>query len=268
MGPALAGDRLLATGGVTELEGSAGGGITPWALIAGLGTDAEVGASASCTSVTPRDFTLHTCALGVGIENRLEVSAAEQVFDLGTTAPGQSLHMTTVGAKLRVAGDAVIDQDRWWPQVAVGMQWKHNQDFDFIPKALGARHSSGVDLYLAATKVYLDGPLGRTWLIDVTLRGTEANQLGLLGFGGDRGNWRVVAEGSAGMFVSDQVVLGGEYREKPDNLRIYREDDFSDVFVAWFPWKYLSLTVAYANLGNIANKPAQHGPYVSLQGNW
>jgi hypothetical protein len=268
MGVALAGDRLLATGGVTEIEGSAGGGITPWALIAGLGTDREIGASASCTSVNPKDFRLHTCALGVGIENRLEISAAEQAFDLGTTAPGQSIHMTIVGAKLRVLGDAVIDQDRWWPQVAVGMQWKHNEDFDFIPKALGARHASGVDLYLAATKVYLDGPLGRTWLVNATLRDTEANQLGLLGFGGDRGSWRLVAEGSVGIFVSDQIVVGGEYREKPDNLRIYREDDFTDAFVAWFPWKYASLTVAYANLGNIANKPAQRGPYVSLQGSW
>ena len=36
---ALAGDRLLATGGVMNLEGSAGGGLTPWALIAGLGQE-------------------------------------------------------------------------------------------------------------------------------------------------------------------------------------------------------------------------------------
>jgi hypothetical protein len=28
---AQAGDRLLATGGVMEIEGSSGGGLTPWA---------------------------------------------------------------------------------------------------------------------------------------------------------------------------------------------------------------------------------------------
>jgi hypothetical protein len=34
-GIAQAGGRLLATGGVTEIEGAAGGGIVSWALIAG-----------------------------------------------------------------------------------------------------------------------------------------------------------------------------------------------------------------------------------------
>lgn len=41
-----AGERLLATGGVMQIEGSAGGGLTPWALIAGYGTREEIGASA------------------------------------------------------------------------------------------------------------------------------------------------------------------------------------------------------------------------------
>jgi hypothetical protein len=251
-----------------EIEGSAGGGLTPWALIAGLGTNREVGASAACTTVLPQGFQLYSCGVSVGVDNRLELSAAKEVFDLGTTAPGQSIHMTTVGAKLRLFGDAVIDQDRWWPQVALGLQWKDNEDFAFIPKALGARHANGADFYLAATKVYLDGPLDHSWLVSGTLRATEANQLGLLGFGGDQGGYRLRAEGSVGVFLSDQLILGGEYREKPNNLKVYREDDFSDVFLAWFPWKYASLTAAYANLGNIANKPDQHGPYLSIQGSW
>jgi hypothetical protein len=265
---ALAGDRLLATGGVTEIEGSAGGGLTPWALIAGLGTDRELGASAACTTVNPQDFRLRSCGLAAGVNDRLELSAAEQILDLGTTAPGQSIHELTFGAKGRLFGDAVIDQDRWWPQVALGLQWKHNQDFDLIPKALGARHASGLDVYLAATKLYLDGPLGRSWLVSGTLRDTEANQLGLLGFGGDRGAYRLRAEGSVGVFLNDQLAIGGEYRQKPDNLRVFREDNFSDAFLAWFPWKYASVTVAYAALGNIANQPNQHGLYLSLQGSW
>ncbi|OYW32390.1 MAG: hypothetical protein B7Z51_03330, partial [Methyloversatilis sp. 12-65-5] len=33
-----AGDRLIATGGVTQIEGAAGGGLNPWAVIAGYGT--------------------------------------------------------------------------------------------------------------------------------------------------------------------------------------------------------------------------------------
>jgi hypothetical protein len=41
-----AGERLLGTGGVMDIEGTGGGGLTPWAMISGLGTDRELGASA------------------------------------------------------------------------------------------------------------------------------------------------------------------------------------------------------------------------------
>ena len=41
--PARAGDRLLATGGVSQVEGAGGGGLVPWALIAGYGTRAISG---------------------------------------------------------------------------------------------------------------------------------------------------------------------------------------------------------------------------------
>jgi hypothetical protein len=263
-----AGDRLLATGGIMEVEGSAGGGITPWALIAGLGTEDQVGGSASCTQVKPQDFRLDSCGLAVGIHNRLELSAASLHFDLGDTVPGQSIRMTVFGAKVRLFGDAVFDRDRWLPQVSAGVQWKHNQDFDVVPKALGATHASAADFYLSATKVWLDGPLDHTWLVDLTLRESEANQLGLLGFGGDLGGYHLLAEGSVGAFVTDHLILGAEYRQKPDNLSAFREDDFKDVFVSYFPLKSLAVTAAFAALGNIADKPGQRGYYLSLQGSW
>jgi Protein of unknown function (DUF3034) len=265
---AHAGDRLLATGGIMQIEGSGGGGLTPWALITGLGTNQEIGASAFCTRVSPQDFTLESCGAAVGVRNRLELSVDRQHFDLGTTVPGHTISQTIVGAKVRVLGDAVVDQDRWWPQVALGAQWKHNSDFDIVPKLLGAKHADGADYYLAATKVWLAGPLGRSWIADLTLRATEANQMGLLGFGGDLGGYHLMAEGSLGVFLNDQLVLGGEYRQKPNNLSAFREQDFKDAFIVFFPVKYLSLTGAYADLGNIANKPSQHGPYVSVQLSW
>ncbi|MGA8707636.1 MAG: DUF3034 family protein [Steroidobacteraceae bacterium] len=118
---AYAGDRLLATGGVMEVEGAAGGGLTPWALIAGLGTETQLGASGYCTRVNPQDFALESCGVAAGIANRVELSMARQRFDLGSTVPGNTISQTIVGAKLRVLGDAVIDQDRWWPQIAAGM---------------------------------------------------------------------------------------------------------------------------------------------------
>jgi Protein of unknown function (DUF3034) len=35
--------------------------------------------------------------------------------------------------------------------------------------------------------------------------------------------------------------------------------------VAWFPSRHLSATLAWVDLGNVANKPSQRGWYLSLQ---
>jgi hypothetical protein len=262
-----AGNRLLATGGVAQVEGSAGGGLTPWALIAGLGTDHQTGASAFCTAVSPQAFELSSCGLAVGYHDRVELSFARQRFDLDKVLPDTAIYQSVVGAKVKLRGDAVFDQDRWYPQLAAGLQYKKNSSFDFVPALLGARDDSDIDYYLAATKVFLAGPFSRTWLVNATLRATRANQMGLLGFGGDRNDGRkLVGEGSVAAFLSDSVVLGSEYRQKPDNLRSFHEDDYWDVFSAWFPTKNVSLTAAYADLGRIAMKDDQHGWYLSMQG--
>jgi hypothetical protein len=259
--------RLLATGGVTEFEGSGGGGLTPWALITGLGTNSQIGASADCTYIKPQHFALTSCGAALGIDNRVEISYAHQTFNLDDVAPGKSIEQNIFGAKVRVWGDALIDQDHWWPQLAAGLQYKRNEDFGFIPQLIGARSASGTDFYLSATKVYLAGPLEHTWLVDVTVRATRANQFGILGFGGDRSDaYSSQPEASLAVFLTDSLVLGGEYRHKPDNLSAFREQSAHDAFLAWFPVKYVSLTAAYLDLGNIATHADQHGWYIALQG--
>lgn len=265
-GYASAGDRLLATGGVTQIEGSAGGGLVPWALIAGLGTRDQIGVSGFCTRVEPDDFKLRSCGLAIGIFDRVEVSYARQTFGLGTTVPGAEIQQDVFGVKVKIAGDAVFAQDSWLPQIALGAQYKDNKDFDFVPALLGAKDDSAIDYYAAATKVWLAGPAGRTTLVNATLRATRANQLGILGFGGDRKDgYSLQPEVSAAMFITDHVIAGAEYRFKPDNLGVFAEDDFWDAFIAIVPVKNVALTLAYADLGNIANQEDQRGWYVSLQ---
>ena len=260
------GERLLGTGGVMEIEGSGGGGLTPWALISGLGTDRELGASAFCTYLKPEYFSLSSCGVAAGAYDRIELSYARERFTLGDVAPGQSINENVFGAKVRLFGDAVFDQDRWWPQVAAGVQYKQNEDFDSIPRLIGARHDDGTDFYLAATKVFLSGPFGRTWLLDATLRETRANQFGILGFGGDKNDsYSTEFEGSAAYLFSRDFAVGGEVRTKPDNLGIAREDDAWDVFAAYFINKHVSVTLAYLDLGNIVIKDNQQGAYLSLQ---
>lgn len=260
------GARLIATGGVTQIEGAAGGGLVPWALIAGYGSRDQIGATVFYTRADPSDFSLDSKGVAVGIHDRVELSFAEQRLGLGSTVPGRSIKQDVLGVKVKVAGDAVFDQDTWVPQIAVGLQYKHNQDFDPVPRALGARRSSGVDYYVAASKLLLGAVVGRNVLLNGTLRATKANQMGLLGFGGDlRDRYTLHFETSAGVFLTDNLLAGVEYRHKPNNLSVFEEHDFKDVFIAFLPAKYVSLTAAYARLGTIADKPKQNALYLSLQ---
>ena len=262
---AFAGERLLVTGGAQQVEGAAGGGLVPWALIAGYGTRDQVGGSAFYTAVHVDDFDLRSRGAAVGFFDRVEVSVSKQDFDAGSVIPGLRLRMDTVGLKVRVAGDAVYAQDSAMPQVSVGVMHKRDQDAT-IPLAVGARRGSDNEFYVAATKLWLAGFAGRNLLLNGTLRATRANQFGLLGFGGDRNDrYRLQPELSAAVMLTDALAAGLEYRWKPDNLGAFHENDASDVFIAWFPSRYAALTLAYADLGSIAGKPRQRGPYASLQ---
>jgi hypothetical protein len=259
------GARLPATGGVSQIEGAAGGGLTPWALIAGYGSRDQTGFTVFHTRADPTDFSLHASGVAVGIRDRVEFSYARQVLGLGRTVPGQSIGQDIFGVKVKVAGDAVFDQDRWMPQVAFGLQYKRNDDMA-VPTALGARHAEGVDVYVAATKVWLGAAAGRNVLLNGTLRATKANQLGLLGFGGDRrDDYRLMPELSVGVFLTDNLVFGAEWRRKPDNLSVFREESFKDVYLAWFAGKRLSLTAAWVDLGQIADRTEQRAFYLSGQ---
>jgi hypothetical protein len=264
--------KMRATGGVIQLEGAGGGGLVPWALISGYGSRDSWGANAHATAVRTQDYALDTAGIAVGIGERLELSLARQHFK-GSLAPLDRLgiRQDIVGVKLRVAGDAVIDQDRALPQIAVGALFKRNRGIDGLGALgvtsvtqLGARDDSGTDVYLAATKIVLDASL----LLNGTVRMTKANQMGLLGFGGDRGQrYRYMPELSAAYMVNRALVAGLEYRRKPHNLSVDPEKAYYDVFVAWFPSKQLSVTAAYAVLGPVTvfNPRRQRGAYLSLQ---
>lgn len=259
--------RLLATGGATSFEGAAGGGIVPWAVIAGYGTADEWGYSAFATRVDSGDYRLDARGIAVGLGNRVEFSVADQRLFLPRLAdvlglPQRHFDQRVLGAKLRLGGDLVYGR---WGQVAIGAQRKHQRDFA-IPSAVGAVDDRGTDVYLQATKLWLDGPLGRHWLLSAGLRSTRANQAGLLGFGGDRGAGRsVVFEGSLAVLLDRRWAVGVEYREKPDNLGFAAENDWRDAFVAFFPNKRIALVGAWADLGGIASLPDQRAWYVSLQ---
>ncbi|EJL94333.1 Protein of unknown function (DUF3034) [Herbaspirillum sp. CF444] len=262
--------KLTATAGVIQVEGAGGGGLVPWATITGYGTRDSYGANVHYTYAGTQDYTLASYGVAVGIADRVELSVAKQRFT-GSRAPLDNLRIDQdiYGIKVRLAGDIVYDQDTWMPQIAAGMMVKRNNGIGGLGavnnvKMLGAKDDSGIDYYLAATKLFL----GQSLLLNATVRATKANQMGILGFGGDKGDrYQAMLEGSAVYLLNRKWVVGAEYRMKPRNLAADNEKDYYDAFVAWFPSKNLSLTLAYVSLGDITvyNSRRQEGVYLSVQ---
>ena len=264
---AWAGDRILATSGVSQIEGAAGGGLVPWAVVGGLGSSNQVGASAYATHIrTQGGYNLNIQGAAVGVNDTVEVSMARWSFKFSDTVPGETARMNVLGAKWRISGNALYDQDTWWPQISVGLHYKVNEDYGVVPKLLGALRNADTDIYLSATKVWLGAVWGHNLLVNATLRATRANQFGLLGFGGDRSDSHsLMPELSMAVLLRDDLAVGAELRAKPSKLSAFREENAYDAFVAWFPTRHVSLTAAWLELGNIANKPGQRSLYVSAQ---
>ncbi|MBO0491740.1 DUF3034 family protein [Pseudomonas sp. Marseille-Q1929] len=262
--------RLIATGGASSIEGVAGGGITPWAVLAGYGEQREWGATAFATTVNLPDYRLDVAGLALAYDNRVEVSFARQRFDLGTLVhklnlPEDNLGQDVLGLKVRLFGDVIYDD---LPQVSLGLEYKHQTNFD-IPKLVGAKRNSDVEGYLAASRLFIGAAFGYNVLVNGSLRYSRANETGLLGFGGDRRDSRsLLKEGSVALLFNPRWALGVEYREKPDNLSFAGESDWADVFVGYFPNKHVSFVLAYARLGEIATLDNQNGTYLSVQGSF
>ena len=265
--------KLLATGGVSQIEGAGGGGLTPWALITGYGSRDSYGANVHYSGIRTQDYAIDSSGVAIGLADRFEVSLASQTLR-GSKAPLAQLaiRQDIVGIKLKLSGDAVADQDRIAPQIAIGLQFKQNKGVRGLGALgvtdvtqLGAKKNHGVDLYLSASKLLLDQSL----LLNATLRATKANQLGLLGFGGDlHDRYQPMLETSIAYMINRHLFAGVEYRMKPHNLSVDKEKNAADIFVAYFPTHNFSMVAGWVSLGDITvfNPRSQSGWYLSLEG--
>lgn len=261
----LDGDKLVLTNGVSTIEGASGGGIATWATIAGRELDNGVGISAHATIVELPDYGWQSHGIAIGVANRVEVSYTRQNFDTRDVGAalglgqGYKLNQDVYGAKVRLIGDVVYG-DPMLPQVSIGVQHKRNLDGP-VALAVGAADDTGTDFTLSATKLFLSHSV----LVNTTLRLTEANENGLLGFGSAAGDgYAVQFEGSVAYQLSRRAVVGAELRTKPDNLGL-GEDDWFDLFAAYAVTDNVTVTAAYADLGTIATFSGQRGAFLSAQ---
>ncbi len=245
----------------------------PLALITGYGTDESWGANAHFTWVPLRDYRLESYGVATGILDRVEVSYTHDRFDVtGPKLEGVRVEQNILGLKVRLFGNAVYGQDTWLPQTAIGLEHKRNTGISNAGglsrvQQLGADADSDTDFYLAATKLFL----AQSFLVNVTLRYTRANQFGLLGFGGDlRSGRSLCPEGALAYLLNRKLAVGLEYRDRPHNLSVDDEHAAYDAFIAWTPTRHLSVVAAYVRLGTILapatiSTRTQDGIYVSMQ---
>ncbi|MES3008327.1 MAG: DUF3034 family protein [Pseudomonadota bacterium] len=258
---AMAADgRIKGTGGVSSSSGAGGGGLLPWATLTGHATREEWAGSAFLTRIDIDDFTLDVAGVGINLHDRVELSYARRKFTI--KASGGQIRQDSIGFKYRLGGDLLYGS---LPQIVIGAERSLLRDAA-TARAVGARETHGTDLYVGAARAWIDGLFNRTSFVNVNARYSTANQFGLLGYGGDDMDARTHLEAAAGLFVTRSWVVGAEYRHKSDNLLALKEDSATDLFVAWFPSKQLSVTAAWVALGRIAGSAEQNGVYLSVQG--
>lgn len=295
------GSRLIASGGITGFEGTAGGGITPWAFIGGYTSKEEISYSANVQYLSLNDYSLTTAGASISLFDRVEISVQRQRLDISagltsnvfalltegavTNANSATIEQDIVGAKVKLFGDGVFTQNSWGPQVAIGAQYKKNRDFDSslslpdgtvplpeigVPLLLGAKDDSGTDVYVSATKLWLGTPSGYNLLTNLTARYTKANVFGLLGFGTEENdNAKLEWEGSLALLISPTTAIGTEFRTQTNRLGgLAEEDTVVDAFIAYFPNKSISITAAYVDLGNLPLQESSSGFYLSVNGNF
>lgn len=248
-----------ASAAVTEVEGAAGGGIVPWALLANSKP------TVSTTWVNTGANNLAGVAINGTIANRVELSYGNMDFDTGAVGLGH-IKVNVFGAKVKLT-----DMSDGMPAMAIGIQYKKTDAAESFLNSKGAK-DSGTDVYFAATKVFPVG--GHNVLLDGTIRATKANQLGILGFESSSSTgYHAQFEGSAGVFVNSSTMVGLEYRTKPNNITSLKEQNWADLFFAYFPNKNFSIVAAYASLGDIAAEANsagkdQRGLYLQVQANF
>lgn len=253
--------KLIATAGLIQVEGSGGGGIVPWATIAGYDSQDQTSLSAVSSTVNLNDYRLNVLGVTGSFYDKVELGIAQQRFDLKTL--GGEIKQNIFSAKYKLYGDVVYSP---FPQVSVGLQHKKLLDSD-VANLVNAKNSKhGTDFYIAMTKVHLGAVAGYNAVWNLTLRATKANEMGLLGFGGvGNNNYEIMTEASIGILFSRHLAVGVEYRQKPDNLNL-KEDDWYDYFVSYIPSKNFNVTLAWTELGSIAGSEDQTGFYLSING--
>jgi hypothetical protein len=230
---------------LNNLEGVGGIAFNPLAYLAGNGTPQTKDEDAATKErifglpqigawyVHLGDASIDWTAFGVAeaLFDRVEVSYGHEIIGL---EGADTIYKDNAGTKL-----LVIKEGKVVPAVSVGGIWKHTS-LD-VPEGVD---ESGIDLYLAATKLIKELP--RPVLLSGGLISTTGRTLGVLGFDEDRAQ---ALFGNVDVLPLEYIALGFEYRQGA-HFDDFKNADYWNAHLAWFANKNLTLVGAYVNAGD------------------
>lgn len=259
-----------------QVEGNSGVFITPTAYFANPAEPDEVfglpSISGTYAYIGEKDF--EAFVVTENLWGRVEFGYALERIGLGDwpddvrTATGMHVDnhalMHNFNARLMVVEEGGLERG-WMPAVTLGAHFKWNQSHDDINEQLagtcdmlGSDHDSGIEFTAVATKTVAN-VLPRPLILSAGLRNGDAIHTGLLGFAGER---RTTFEGSLIYFLSDKLLIAGEYRQKSnlcDQITVggidlvKAENDWWDICLAYIVSDHVTVAGGYANFGNILN---------------
>ena len=210
--------------------------------------------------------------LGYGYD-RLDIGDLPQAIQNATTVgiDERAVELHNFNARLALLKEGEFDQD-WLPAVTFGAHYKINTSVNNLNselggtlRSIGIADNTGVDYTLYATKLIKALPL--PVLVNVGVRETEAAHLGLLGF---TDHYSANLEGSIGVFLTDRLILAGEYRQKPNDYKaipglIAAEDDWWTIDLAYVVSDHFTVALGYGHFGGVLNHDANSAIGVTIK---
>ncbi len=123
-------------------------------------------------------------------------------------------------------------------------------------KGIGIKNNDGWDFTVYGSKMITGLP--RPLLINLGLRSTEAAHLALLGFTGKR---KILFEGNMVLFVTGQLALAAECRQKPNEYDeiptlIEEEENWWVLCAAYVINNQMTISGGYGHFGDVLNHQA------------
>lgn len=254
------------------IDGVGGVVITPIAYLVNPGPEGtKLGLpSVSATFVGAGQKNIQSFVITETLWRRVELGYAASRFGLGSLptevqkATGVDIGRSDVWLHNLNARVLVLPEGSFklpLPALTIGTQVKINDGIREIDnrlggalKSIGLKNDVGADFVFTATKAF-PKVIGRPLILSASLRLSEADQIGYVGFGD---TYRPSVEGNAVYLITNRLGLAGEYRQKRNPYGrigdlVRPEQDWWTLGAAYVFNNHLTVTAGYGHFGNVLN---------------